>query len=118
MAAEPSLLGARLLLSRYQSVSNAGRFANYDEPGNLLNLCRSLENDLPQHKKVVAEALSVFFETIQETFDELAEHRISWPILDAVILEAVNYVAKDANANDAPRIVSAVNSARRDWCGR
>jgi hypothetical protein len=25
MAAEPSLLGARLLLSRYQSVSNAGR---------------------------------------------------------------------------------------------
>jgi len=55
---------------------------------------------------------------IQEDFDELNDGKISWDVLDAAILQAVYYVAKDGDIGDSQRIANAVTQARRGWCGR
>jgi len=101
----------------YQEISRRGHYANYDEVGELVMLCHDLALTLPPHKQLVAGALATAYETIQENFDELAPGPTKWGLLDAAMLEAVSYVAKDGDPAGSARIISTLNDARRAWAG-
>lgn len=111
-------IGAQRLLASYQGVSLAGCFESYNKVTELIDLCESIEKDLPAHRKIVNRELHDFFYEIAHAYDELAVRAITWPRLDAVILEAVNYVAKGSIVADALRIAESVRTARTQWTGQ
>lgn len=117
MTDELQSIETRRLLSKYQQVSARGYYESSYEISELSKLCSGLLHNLPPHRKLIASVLLDFFDRILNQFDELNEGTISWPVLDAAILQAVNYVAKGGDEADAVRIANAVIDYRRAWCG-
>jgi hypothetical protein len=119
MASQPNLPEALQFLAKYQAVSAQSKFDSYQTADELATLAHNLSTKVAPAQRAVALALCDLFEGIRDNFNKPTQGIIDWQTLDAIVLEAVQYVAQSAavvNSSASPRISSAVMDIRRQWC--
>lgn len=113
-------LAARQLRERYARLSSQGHFGSAESLLELIRLCDALLESTPDHVRIVAFVLKVFFSELADRADTLMRDPASanvWPKLDAAILEATAYLEAGREAADSIRIASTLISLGRVWLG-